>query len=187
MLAEHMSPEAKPVMKAITVKDKDLEKLEGQYLISIENRVLNVSMVDGGLTINGRQQLIPTAKNTFAVEGQEGEYQFSLQDGTTLLRTPSKFEYRKVDTWNPEIQELKDLAKDFWSEELETVYHVEIKDGDLSINHRWIGSVPLEPITKDFFKAPGFFVRFNRSQEGTVTGLSIHSGRTLNVNFDVKD
>ncbi len=85
-------------------------------------------------------------------------------------------------------QELSNFKGDYWSDELETIYHLIVKDEKLTIQHRWIGEIVLEPISIDFFKTDwGYYVKFIRNKEGKISGLNINSGRTLNVFFQLKD
>ena len=74
---------------------------------------------------------------------------------------------------------------DYWSDELETVYHIILNDGTLNINHRWLGEISLEPVSNDFFKTNmGFYLKFNRNKKGDISNLSVSSGRALNVIFN---
>ena len=63
-----------------------------------------------------------------------------------------------------------------------------VKDEKLTIQHRWLGEISLEPISHDIFRTDwNYFVKFLRNKEGDVSGLSINSGRTLNVHFERKE
>jgi len=73
---------------------------------------------------------------------------------------------------------------DYWSAELETLYHLKLKDEQLSIHHRWLGEIPINPIGGDVFSSSyGYFIKFHRDTNNAIKGLSIYSGRTLNVYF----
>ena len=62
-----------------------------------------------------------------------------------------------------------------------------LKDEKLTINHRWLGAITLEPVTHDLFKTDwGYNVKFVRNAAGEISGLSMYSGRTLNVFFQRK-
>jgi len=79
---------------------------------------------------------------------------------------------------------LKEFEGDYWSEELETRYHVLVEDGELIIQHRWLGTVELEPVAKDYFQTnQGWYVQVMRSAKNEIVGFNIHGGRTLNVFF----
>jgi hypothetical protein len=92
--------------------------------------------------------------------------------------------YTKVEAWKPTAENLLAFEGDYWSDELETVYHLIVKDGKLTIQHRWLGEISLEPVSNDFFKTDdGYYMKFNRNTKGGISNLSMSSGRTLNVIF----
>ena len=148
-------------------------------------------MVDDSLTIWGESKLIPTSTNTFRINNWGGKFEISpLEDGTLQLEVIGDITstYNKVEAWKPTDKELKEFESDYWSEELETLYHLKIEDEKLIIEHRWIGKIDLEPITKDVFKAGwGWYLKVERTKEKKITGFNINSGRTLNVFFQRKD
>ena len=96
----------------------------------------------------------------------------------------TKETYNRVEKWTPNQEDLTSFIGDYWSDELETVYHLVIKDDKLTIKHRWNDDIVLDAISKDSFKTDwGYFVKFIRNPEDEISGLSINSGRTLNVVF----
>jgi CubicO group peptidase (beta-lactamase class C family) len=178
--------------KAIKIKKKNLEQFSGRYLISTLNSTLDLTIVDDNLTIDGRSVLVPVGQNTFRISDRDDLIKIeTLTDGKTQLTSTTSNTinvYNRVDPWPAKIEELTVFEGDYWSDELETVYHLSVKDEILTIQHRWIGEVLLEPVTKDFFKTEwGFYLKFNRNTKGDISGLSIYSGRTLNVNFERKE
>ena len=188
-LEEQMTSGANSEIKEFKVKKKNLEQFTGRYLLSSLNRTLDLTILDDKLTLNGNEVLIPVNKNTFRIEGQEDEFRIEiLDDGTTQLTSASNNIYHRIDPWNPGLEELSKFESDYWSDELETLYHLELRDEKLTIQNRWIGEVTLEPITRDFFRMEwGYYVKFNRNPEENISGLSIFSGRTLNVKFQRKE
>ena len=85
--------------------------------------------------------------------------------------------------WKPAASQLARYAGDYYSEELETVYHLLVEDGKLLLRHRWLGSIRLRPVFKDYFAADGFNVEFTKGENGRVDGLEVSSGRTRGVRF----
>ena len=192
LLGEQMTSKKDTKSEAITIKREKLEKLAGLYLISTLNRMLNLSIVDDDLTIDGRRALIPVQQNTFRISDWDGQVKIeTLADETIQLTIGSKNSttvYTRVEPWNGKIEELGAFEGDYWSDELETVYHLIVKDEKLTIQHRWLGEISLEPISNNIFKTDwNYFVKFLRDEEGNISGLSINSGRTLNVHFDRKE
>ncbi len=173
----------------VEIEKSKLEQFAGLYIRSTLNAAINLSIVKGILTINGRVKLIPASQNTFWLNGgndlvkiehtSKGEIRFMGVRGRT---------FTKVDQWNPNENELTSFEGDYWSDELETVYHLNIKNKRLVMNHRWLGNITLQPVAQDFFRTNwGYFVKFTRDKKNKVSGLSINSNRTLNVLFHRKD
>lgn len=192
LLDEQMTSKRDTESKAIKIKREKLEALTGRYLISTLNRTLNLSIVDDVLTIDGGRTLIPVQQNTFRVSDWDSQIKFeTLADETIRLTVGGKNSttvYTRVKPWNGKIEDLRVFEGDYWSDELETVYHLMVKDEKLTIQHRWLGEIPLEPISDNIFKTDwNYFVKFLRNKEGDVSGLSINSGRTLNVHFERKE
>lgn len=185
LLQEHIKSTADIRIQPFEIKEIKLEQFEGLYLASSLNRTLNLKIADDTLTIDGRIKLIPVSQNTFRVNGSNDKIQFkNLANGRIELINSRNETYNKVERWTPSDEELLNFKGNYWSDELETVYHLIVKDGNLTIQHRWIGESSLEPIANDFFKTDwGFYVKFNRTSEGDISSLSVNSGRTLNVIF----
>lgn len=189
LLAEYMTPEEGSQIEPIEIKKEDLIKFEGLYLKSTLNQTVNLNVVDESLILNGNTKLIPIAPFTFNLDGTDSEIKFEVltDDSFKLIRTnrTSIDIYNQVDSLNAKSEELITYEGDYWSDELETVYHITSKDGVLNVQHRWLGNIPLNPISKAFFGTDfGFYVKFVRDENDNVTSLSINSGRTLNVIFN---
>ncbi len=190
LLEEYMDPVSEKECQPIEIKQKKLEEFAGLYLSESLNSTLTFSIDKNTLTIGGNIKLIPVKKNTFQVDGQDQQFQFkNVSKGKTELITARNETFTKVEKWSPSKEELLSFTGEYWSNELETVYHLIVKDENLIIQHRWIGEMLLEPITKDFFKTDGgwgFYVKFNRNEDGDISSLSVNSGGTLNVDFHRK-
>lgn len=191
LLEEYMNTPDEKVKQQIEVKKENLEQFSGLYLANTLNRIMNLTMSKDTLTIDGRTKLIPTTQNTFRIDEWNGKIKIEyISNGKTQLTVidGSKETYFKVEKWTPNKEELSNFKGDYWSDELETVYHLIVKDENLTVQHRWLGEIPLEPVTNDFFKTDrGFYVKFNRNEDGDISSLSVNSGRTLNVIFHRKD
>lgn len=188
LLEDYMTSPNK-IEKQLLEKEK-LEQFAGLYLATELNGTISLTLVADTLTIGGTTKLIPTSQNTFCIKESEVQFQFkNLSTGETQLtyvnRTNQTF--TKVEPWTPSIEELTPFEGNYWSEELETVYHLTVKEDKLTIQHRWLGEISLEPIANDFFKMDfGIYIEFKRDEEGTISSLSVNSDRTLNVIFHRK-
>jgi CubicO group peptidase (beta-lactamase class C family) len=186
-LEEYMTSTETKEYSQVEIKKEKLEQFEGFYVASTFNRTIELSISEGSLTMNSRNKLIPVSQNTFGMEDSNGQIQIEkLTDEETQLTiiNNTKTVYNRVEKWVPNESDLTAFEGDYWSNELETVYHLTVKDKKLNINHRWLGNLSIEPISKDFFKSEwGYYVKFARDNDDNISGLSIYSGRTLNVFF----
>jgi len=190
-LEEYMTLTETKEITQVEIKKDNLEQFEGLYVASTFNRTIDLSISDGSLTMNSRNKLIPISQNTFGMEGSNRLIEIEkLSDKETQLTilNNTKTVYNRVEKWVPNESDLTAFEGDYWSDELETVYHLTVKDKKLNINHRWLGNLTIEPISKDFFKSEwGYYVKFVRDNNDNISGLSIYSGRTLNVFFQRKE
>lgn len=187
LLEEHMTSPKDYSDETVDIENDKLQEFTGLYLASTENQTMTVSMAEGSLSLGGQTKLLPTSPNTFRINGRDGHIKIdALPNGKpqlTMVNSNSKEVYNRVKSWSPGIDELSVFEGKYWSDELETVYHLIIKDEQLTIEHRWLGELVLEPVMKNLFKTSrGFYVNFTRN-ENEVSGLNINSGRTLNVFF----
>jgi hypothetical protein len=172
------------------IKLKIPKEFAGTYVSTSFNRVRNLTIEDDTLVSDGRTKLIPLSKNTFGIEGWDGKFQInklSKKQTELIIDAGGKTKYIKVEAWEPSADELKKFEGDYWSKELETVYHLKVKEEELNIQHRWIGDISLKPVSKDFFSTNfGIYVKFTGDSKGEINGLSLYSGRTLDVYFKRK-
>jgi len=175
--------------KNIQIDKPQLENFAGLYVSENHNRTVELTMLDGVLQ-RGNARLIPISENTFLYEGSDIKIQIETNKDQTQLKPidRAKQSYFKVKKWQPKEADLKAYKGEYWSNELETVYHLTIKDNKLTVQHRWLGDMPLTPVAEDFFSAEwGMFVKFNRNEKKEISGLSVNSGRTINVVFNRKE
>jgi len=191
LLGEFMSSPANTESQQVEIKKKKLEQFEGLYLASTLNRTLDVTMSGGSLSLGGRTKLIPSSQNTFCINGRNSELRFENLSNKKMqltIKNGTKEVYTRVENWTPNKADLTSFEGDYWSDELETVYHLVVIDEKLCIKHRWLDDITLEPITQDLFKTNwGYFVNFTRNKQGEISGLSIYSSRTLNVFFQRRE
>ncbi|MFK8012839.1 MAG: serine hydrolase domain-containing protein [Marinicellaceae bacterium] len=184
LLAEHLMDQA--ANKNIEIDKSQLENFAGLYLSENHNSSIELTMLDGALQ-RGNTRLIPISENTFLYEGSDTKILIESTKGQTQLipLNRAKQSYLKVDQWQPKATDLITYKGDYWSDELEALYHLVIKDNKLTVQYRWLDDIKLNPVTKDVFVSDwGFYVTFNRNEKNEITGLSVSSGRTLNVIFN---
>lgn len=88
----------------------------------------------------------------------------------------------QLTTFMPQAAELRSLAGQYWSDELQAAYRVIAKDSTLMIQPPGGQAVPVQPFGKDAFAGSGAgIISFLRDARGTATGftLSVYSLRGL--------
>jgi CubicO group peptidase (beta-lactamase class C family) len=189
ILRDEMKPIKIPNYSEFEMDNKQLQQFEGNYISPNGNKITNLKMIDDSLCIWGDYKLIPISKDTFYTKRWGGKFYISTENGADYLEIlgDSKSTYNKVEPWAPNLKELKNYVADYWSEELETVYHLVIDQKQLVIQHRWLGEIRLNPISKDFFKSNwGWYLKVIRNDKKEIVGFNMSSGRTLNVLFKKK-
>lgn len=191
LLDEYMTPPTNKENQQVEISKENLEQFTGLYLASTLNGTMDLTISEDTLTIAGRTKLIPISQNTFRINGSSGQIQIdnlSEEKSQLTVLNGTKEIYTKEKKWTPAENEFKEFEGDYWSDELETVYQLTVKEKKLTIQHRWIGEIALTAVAADFFQTDfGFYVKFNRNKEGNISNLSINSGRTLNVIFHRKE
>jgi len=191
LLEEYMTSPTNKEYQQVEIKKENLEQFSGLYLASTLNGTMNLTISEDTLTIAGRTKLIPISQNTFRINGSSSQIQIdnlSEEKCQLTVLNGTKEIFTKVKKWTPAENELKIFEGDYWSDELETVYQLIVKEKELTIQHRWIGEIALTAVTADIFQTDfGFYVKFNRNKEGNISNFSINSGRTLNVIFNRKE
>jgi len=192
LLANYMTDDVKKEeSKNIALNTKELESFKGSYISSDYHKSVQLDIMDDTLTLDDGNKLIPVSAKEFRLKNQEVRVTFNtLTKGVEQMRIVGNADskYLKVKSWSPEEQILEKYKGDYWSDELETVYHLEMKDGQLAVGHRWLDSTVLKPITKDVFGTDwGYILKFTRDEKDLITGFSISGGRTLSVFFGAVD
>lgn len=92
-------------------------------------------------------------------------------------------------TWVPDDAQLREFSGRYFSEEAETFYTLEVRDGTLVAAHRLNGDVRLRPAERDVFTGIESPLRlvFERDQRGVVTGYRASLYRTTGVWFERQD
>ena len=185
LLEDNITEPSDKALQRFEIKKEKLLQFAGLYLSSDFNRTLNLRFREDILRIGWRTKLIPVSSNTFRIKGNSNdkfEIKTTANNKTqlTIINGARRTQYFKTEDWNPKKTELTNYVGDYWSDELETVYHLLMQDNNLIIKHRWLGEVSLVPITKDVFKTYwGFFVKFNRDKDDKISSLSAYSGGTI--------
>jgi CubicO group peptidase (beta-lactamase class C family) len=188
VLGEFMTDSEEQDSGGYKVSAGQLEGLVGNYVSADKNSTFELTMSGDSLMIDGNTYLKPVSEKSFMVSGEDTRLEFDSDNRITLTTSNGPRYFEAYQAWSPDNQELQAYAGNYWSEELETLYTVEIVDGQLVLNHRWNGTIPTSVVTRDLFRSVnGFYLAFERNTSGSVTGFGVNSGRTLNMRFNRTD
>ena len=90
--------------------------------------------------------------------------------------------YQRLDAADEVPPNLPDYAGHYRSEELETSWSVQVKEGKLVLQHLRHGEIPLRPMARDRFNGSNLgSLQFERDSAAKVTGLKVTTGRIRNL------
>ncbi len=143
----------------------------GQYLRIVRNgdrlTAATLPLPDAPMT--------PKSDSSFWLPGYNASLIFHAGDSIVAefrgLRSP-----KLPDAAPMTAAELPQFAGAYWSDELATLYQVEVKDGGLVLRHRRHGIIPLTWLWEDDFGGAAGSMRsveFRRDNVGRITGFSV--------------
>jgi CubicO group peptidase (beta-lactamase class C family) len=169
--------------------------LAGEYHYDA-GMLLPITAADGKLTAMtplGPRPLLVVSDTEFVdplqeyrfhfVRGADGEVSVTLRAGSI------EYTGRRVVQVQPPVERLKEIAGDYYSDELEVMYHLVVRDGKLVLRHRK-GEMQLRALkdantfTGDFGDYGGIVtLRFVENDKNRVTGFTLSSGRVKNLRY----
>ena len=78
---------------------------------------------------------------------------------------------------------LSEYAADYASEEIDPVFHLELKDGKLVLQHFKAAPTTLQSVSGDLFLVSGESLRFTRDPNNKISGFLLSSSRTRHMRF----
>ncbi|MFG0306877.1 MAG: serine hydrolase domain-containing protein [Phycisphaerales bacterium JB040] len=150
----------------------------------------NGDVLYGQATGQPRLSLAPQPDGRFQVAGEQIFLEFLLEDDGTcpalVLHQNGEHRADRIeDVWEPTAADLEAYAGRYFSEELETFYSLEVRDGTLTIVHRRF-ELALRPGAKHEFAGgyPIAEVEFEVDDDGRPVTLVASSGRTRGIRFE---
>jgi hypothetical protein len=137
--------------------------------------------------------LTATSDSTFTLTGVAASVTFHINedaaaDSLTLHQNGNHIARKIAFTLAPD--QMAEYAGRYFSDEIETLYTVVLKDDTLVMRHYQISDdLELAPTTEDTFGSgfPITSVRFVRDDDGQITGFKASNGRTRDVLFGKMD
>jgi CubicO group peptidase (beta-lactamase class C family) len=176
-----------PNRPASVAAQVDSKPFAGQYRNAESHSVLDVTVVDGDLSIYGLHFKLLDASHFSAAEGLEMNFdsaggnsrKFTL---TSEASTPQVFE--KIQAVKPSAADLAPYAGEYKSSELQATYRFAVRDGKLTLATNWQEPAVLDPSVRDEFQGPfGTAIVFRRDAAGHITGCDLFAGRVRNIAF----
>lgn len=137
--------------------------------------------------------LTATSDSTFSIVGVDASVTFHLnQDATAdsiTLHQNGDHIARKIE-FLLEPEQMTEFTGRYYSEEIETLYTLVLKDGNLYLrNYQMDNDLALDATNEDTFGSvfPLTSVHFVRNENGEITGFKASSGRTRDVLFEKWD
>jgi hypothetical protein len=164
-----------------------LERLAGRYEVG-PGLVLEVRHAGGKLSLTGfgppADLMARSDTSWHTAAGVDLEFR-TLADRQTGLLLPAMGTGEAVPKLPPvptyQAAELAAYAGRYVSDELDSWYTVEVKDGALRFRARLGQWVPLRPIRRDAFLVLGSRLTFERDGRQRVTGFRLDAGRVRGV------
>ena len=132
--------------------------------------------------------ILATSDSTFTLTAVAADITFHLNedmsaDSLTLHQNGNHIA-RKI-KWNPSAEDLKKYAGTYFSDEIKTVYTLEVESESLILKHYQLEPIELDPTREDEFSSgfPLGSISFIKNSEGSYTGFSVSNGRTRGVLF----
>ena len=198
-LEEYLKPDTEETtaeMTPVALTDEAMARIEGAYFREDLAIVLRVQRDKGGLrlSLGGRPlEMIHTGDGRFGIP----------EIGRAMRFEPATGAVQRVRFWNAGEEEddddsamkltpsemseaaLQELVGNYSSPELPVTYHIELKEGQLTIQWLKRAPQPLTPVTADWLAGDDVgSLRFRRDASGQVAGFTLDSGRVRNFRFE---
>ena len=178
----------------IKLDKKEVQKFTGNFFNTIDGNLRSVELLDGKLhykrdpnspgsplTVTSSDELVfealPIVKLSFGQAYKTMTFSVNNQNPILFHRYQNIVYTQK---------ELKEYENNFYNEDLEVIYQVKSKDGQLQILIEGKELVVLTPFTKDRFREEHFgYLTFKRDQKGNITSFSRTDNTFTNLVFQV--
>ena len=180
-------------VKAVDISAKEIEARAGLYR-DASNGVMRRLAIDGGRLVYDRMNgvtspLVPVASDRFRMMNVPVavEISFASEGGRQRMVVAQEgappLTLERIEQAAPSAPELAAYAGAYYAAELEATHTVAASDGRLVMRLGSGDELPLDPLARDEFSAPGgVTVRFTR-ENGRVTGMSLGAGRVRDIGF----
>ena len=190
-------PERKPAAERKPAPDYAvtpavLENYAGKYQ-GQSGRVISIvregDQLKGDVRAGTMRRLIPSGRHEFLVADTDGRMVFEMAESGKASRYTLEtdgetrvYQRTKPEDMTPPI--LEDYVGSYHSDELDLTCVLVVKAGQLTVQHRRHGELSLRTVSRDHFGSPDLgTIRFERNQDGKISGFRLTGGRVRNVVF----
>jgi hypothetical protein len=179
----------------VKLSEQQLAGKLGVYWNSNSADLARITMTNGRLfiaAVGGSSDLAPLGENRFRIKARPGEVSFELPKPGSAQRLILALEgsppviYEAVNSAAPTVEQLAEYSGAYYSDEIDSVYRVAVKEGKLTLLRKKFPPVSLEPAFADAFTTGSSLgtIRFTRDPQRHVTGFIAGSGRVRNLQFE---
>jgi CubicO group peptidase (beta-lactamase class C family) len=172
----------------------DLQGLAGLYWSERLAQTRRFAVKDGQLqmvTSEGPYALVAVGPQEFQLPVAPRRYTFTFILGgpNRPLRVREDIEGQRPEEFEaaseakPTFAELAVYTGSFFSDELNVVWSVEARDGQLFLHRRKFRDDPLKPVLANVFDSGAGTLRFQRSGDGRITGFTVTTERIRHLRF----
>src|SRR5688572_26641526 len=191
-LADVLGPDttAPEDSKEIPVPTADLARYEGLYWNKAQARGARFVLADDRLhAVQGtnRVPMKSLGEGKFVMTaGPRTQFRFERgPDGEILVKAGPELAdvFVRSEPFAPTRAQLEDFAGVYRSEEIDTVFRMEVTEARLQLQHVKQGATALEPRVTDTFSAQMGVFQFTRNSTGRVSGFTLDGGRVRQMKF----
>jgi hypothetical protein len=91
--------------------------------------------------------------------------------------------FEAMPEFRPTLEQLRAFAGTYQSDEIESIYRIEIEDGGLTLKRLKVKPDKLQPAIADYFRGLIGSLHFVRNPEGQVSGFVLNAGRIRDFHF----
>ena len=104
-------------------------------------------------------------------------------DGAVHLKAEADLVLVRMEPFTPSVAQLAEYAGVYRSDEMDAVYRISLKDGQLQLARTKQRPSPVDPLFKDSFRTQPGVMQFTRDSTGRVTGFLLEGGRVRHLKF----
>jgi len=187
-------------IKLVTLREDQLQAKAGKYFNARRAALREVVLRKGKLSWKGQFDMLPVDENTFALKGMT-HYRIVFSGDTDGVPVRVQFidgktihDYDRVAPAPPSTGALKEYTGRYYSPELDLTWTIALEDAQLVVKRQRYVDTPLASVFRDGFtddwsKIADFpmiyFWKFDRTDDGAISGFAVSDDRMRNLKFTV--